>query len=172
MAYPGTEGAIDITLQDDWLYYVLDCSLYRMRTDGTHNQLLTEVSPYDGYRICEEGIFFTADISTRGYRHKMIRCDLDGGNPTLLLHEPVHSVSVLFIDQGYVYFRRYYTEEINGFQGEELCRMRLDGTEYQIITRQNDLGGTYQVRDGWIYYTHSSTDRHLQYTHLALPRPD
>lgn len=151
--YPETVGFESTIFFEDWIYYFGRNTLSRIRTDGTEHQKLLDVKNCDSYVVGAQGIFFEVIGTNSEYEDQIIRCDLDGSNPTTLLYEPECSnLRVLFVEQDYLYIGKYYSQKTNDFQGYEIGRMRFDGTDYQIVSRQDGISKEFVVQGGWIYY--------------------
>lgn len=156
--YPGTEGAYSITLSNEWLYYLSDDVLYRIRIDGTDKQRLME--DCNSYLLSEneDELFITGGAvrAPGDTPHKIIRCGLDGSNPVDYIDIPTGILYAKFFHDGYLY---YYQSgglmEENNTQGAEIYRIRPDSTEPELIVHQDgpySLDAT-KVHDGWIYYS-------------------
>ena len=156
MEYQETFGAEKPVLFHNWLYFVSRKVLYRISTDGTEKQELLHIGGNFSYQVYEDGIFFAAEYSDAGYENRIIHCGLDGSNPTVLRHEPKGGLDLLAVNGNYLYFRKYLT--VDGLNVRTLCRMRLDGTEYQTLTQQDCW--SFEIKDDWIYYaSHDSLGR-------------
>jgi len=158
MKYENMDNVRSFTLYDDWLYYLLinnsfeDRRLYRMRTDGSNNQLIAEncfqfvIS--DGY------IFLTERISLNDT--KIIRYNLDGTAREVLIENNARMLLPIFTENGYLYFTVTFGHPAYGVRG--IHRIKFDGTEHQTIVHLSGVGslGGFILNDGFIYYGYST----------------
>lgn len=126
----------DFILHDNWIYYTLlkpnSQLLYRMKEDGSENQLLYDRSP-DDYAVYDNSVLMNVDNE----QHYEILCsmDLDGKNEKLLLDDPQAKPEGIAGTAGqYIYY--YYD------LGEwmELARLKEDGTDNKAL--RDILGDT------------------------------
>lgn len=176
MTYAGTEGAGNITIQDGWMYYLSDQSLYRIRTNGEESRMLI-CSSCDTYCLTSDRIFYTPERDSQGYTHQIVQCGLDGGNAALLLRDAVNSLSIRFTEGDNLYYQLYdVRQNPSSVYKTGLYRIRFDGTgQTQIISPSPDhvLNQSFRVDDGWIYYTDSYTSHNYEtFTTLCRVRPD
>ena len=165
MIYAGTKGAVNITIRDGWMYYLSDQSLYRIRTSGEESRMLI-CNSCESYSLASNSIFYTTERDSEGHVHQIVRCDLDGGNAAFLLRDPVNSLSIRFTEGDNLYYQLYDVEQNKSSASKEgLYRIKFDGTDQNQIIRPSPdhvLNQSFQVVDGWIYYTYSYPSRNYE----------
>lgn len=126
-----------VAVQNDWIYYSNvgnDYSLYKMRTDGSERQLLTD-GPVTAINVVGDWIYYNDDSSPGLFKIK-----IDGSDKTRLSSDINYWV---YVADGYI----YYAE--SSWSGN-IFRMKTDGTGKEKVC-DDDCSHANVVGD-WIYY--------------------
>lgn len=137
--------AYQINLSGEWIYYIgQDQNICRVKTDGTHNEvLLREKSTY--LYVKDNWIFYSSLVYKQGLSHDLYfyRISSDKRYKTKLDKVTIgFYMGIAGFDENYIY---YYIHK-------DFYRMKQDGTE-NLKLFSGDLMASALVRDGWIYYT-------------------
>lgn len=131
-------------IQDDWIYYASNTGLYRIKTDNSDQQQLSEESFIDivlGINVTGEWLLYRHPNNFRLYRMKT-----DGTNNEPLTDDRIGS---FLVKNDWI-----YSKDANC-----VYRMRIDGKgEKQIIARDPlCIEGGIQIVGDWIYYVNGES---------------
>ena len=137
----------NINVIGEWIYFTIPdrYGIFRIRTDGTDKEELTESRRTRTLLVTYEMIYFTSEGIIYGM-------DLEGYHRQAL--SPAHlSTSAFDLDDEWIYFT---VRSIAGdFLPEHgLYKVRHDGTDYQQILEIPLRHYPFIVHDGWIYFLH------------------
>ena len=167
--YTGVYGVSNYIIEGEWIYFQSGHDVYRVKISGDGLEKIADNCR--GFIIAQGYIFLRYGGTTGGaaqYDTKIIRCDLDGSDKTILIKDEMISFSPLFVDSGYLYyalyFGDYYVADFNGYdadwetsrKGMALHRMKIDGTERQTVVPHSLEYALLQnivLKDGYIYYS-------------------
>ncbi|GHU54251.1 hypothetical protein AGMMS49975_14380 [Clostridia bacterium] len=149
-----TDGNVAyINVVGDWIYYTKDLLLYKIRTDGTEEQVITSADS-GGYPL--DSVFNVNVIGGWIYYLFNEPTVLDGhiykirtnGAEEQLLSGENDSVSSFSIDGDWIYYRCHADNGV-GQTTNYFYKMRTDGTEKQRLL--DNVPSVLTVADGWIY---------------------
>jgi predicted small lipoprotein YifL len=146
----------DMKIKDDWIYYTSKDSLYRMKTNGSQNTMLTtdRVSSFD---IHQESIYYVATTGENGDEEgngstivfaDIHKTNLDGASNQIIVSGPVWNID---LEGDALYFSK--TE--NG--KTSIYRTDLDGSNLSLL-----IAEAFYIRLvhlDWVYWT-KVVDRH------------
>lgn len=124
--------------QGDWIYFVFERKLYKIKTDGTGDTLITDSASYDVH-VIGDWIFFSGGTSLNG----VYKCKTDGTEKTKL-------VDGLTINVRIVGDWIYWTDQSKG-----IYKCKIDGTEKATLV-DNVQANNLNIVDDWVYYVTSS----------------
>jgi hypothetical protein len=137
------------TVVGDWVYFLNESSeneedsILRMRRDGTNEEALVfeNVSRF----FVHEGWIYYREIGVRG---GIYRIRLDGSEKTKLSDDVSagNIIGCFNIYDGWIYYQ----------QSGSINKMRLDGTEHQVVVHGDHIY-RLNVFGGWIYYSIAPT---------------
>ena len=166
--------------QGEWTFLVVDKNIYKMRDDGTELQLIFESSQYEPSFLNAVGdkLYFSCN--------GIIEVDFNGANSNYIYDRESMNGSELHIYEGHIYLgveerlslKEDKLEEVSGYSQvnnhvvnfidnyiyfydkneNDLLKMKLDGTEQQIIMSTFDEVNAIAVDDEYIYATTSFGD--------------
>ncbi|SDC93496.1 protein of unknown function [Paenibacillus sp. UNCCL117] len=123
-------------VQDGWLYYIAD-GLYRMKTDGTGGQRLTDAADVRSMFLQDDRIYY---VREEDGRQRLYAAGLDGSAPAKV-RDGVRSF--IIVDDWI-----YYTNGEN-----RLGKLSLDGSvSIDLHTSSRSPLSSFNYRDGWLYY--------------------
>ena len=161
-------SAYRFIIQDEWIYFNSLGTLYRIKTDGSGLKKLAdncvEFIIAGGYIFIQQQ---GGTIEGWGARFdtKIIRCDLDGTCKTVLIEDKTITFTPIFADSGYLYYSLNFYYDTNmgdtdmetpriPWRGQELHRMKFDGTKRQTVVGEPGYWSKVVLKDGDIYYSH------------------
>lgn len=125
---------------DEWLYYIQDYSIRRMRADGSGDSLLAQ--DVSGHFVIEgDWLYYLRDAEGEVYR-RLWRTALDGSETARVSDAPIQS---FLIHEGSVFYVDWETAPYG------LRRMAPDGAGFQEIYDRNVALCT--ASEDWIYLT-------------------
>ncbi len=185
-----------INVVGDWVYYLQQSGVSRIKTDGSGQEFLFENPAYPWQlqlHVVDDVFYYMVDLEEGSaiYRQPI------GGSPQILyaINEENTFVDIEAVEGGWIYF--YVFEDVT-----TLMKMTLEGKEITPLARGNGLiyaqvigdaiyyfenSDTYspvyridtdgsnktqvldavyesfQIHDGWIYYTHYNNDEDASY---------
>ncbi|MCL2577698.1 MAG: DUF5050 domain-containing protein [Defluviitaleaceae bacterium] len=141
-----------INVIGDWLYFITFDGLHRMRTDGTHVEMLigcVDTRPnISRVILIENWLFFTLAVDIDGVRERhLYRMSVDGE-----IHERISNINAgsISVSDGWI----YYADRDDNHM---VYRIRPDGTERMRLS-SGGARGKIIVDDGWVYYSDFSGD--------------
>ncbi|OAB37046.1 hypothetical protein PMSD_09585 [Paenibacillus macquariensis subsp. defensor] len=135
----GLGGPRLLSVVGDWIYYTKGTSmfmpLYRMKTDGTSNQLL-EKNEVSSIAVLDGKIYYTI------YFNKLFVMDIDGSNKKKILEGPISTA--VDIKDNTIYFN----------YDKKLYSLDTNGTSLTKISDHE--ARDINVHGDWLYYTNYS----------------
>lgn len=127
--------ALNLVIYNDWIYYSRDSKIYRMKFDGSDNNVVLE-NLGTTFNISGDSIYyFDEDM-------KLIKASLDGSNKAELC-DALPSTS-LEVDGEWI----YYSATIFS---DGLYKIKTDGSQKTQLT-DDAVGRIYCIIDDWIFY--------------------
>ncbi|MCL2627572.1 MAG: DUF5050 domain-containing protein [Oscillospiraceae bacterium] len=123
----------------DWIYYCINHTLYKMRADGTENQLLpygNDIDVYRSFNVIGDWII------TRSEMYKT-----DG---TIMVPLPIEGLPawpVLIVGDWIYYAHSMYTGDAG------IYRVRIDGSERETLVTGGDEYLFFNIADDYIFYS-------------------
>jgi len=141
----------------DWLYYYLSewttaNNLYRIKTDGSNNQLVIE--DCGGWYLVEAGYIFLVDsyyYAASDFASRIIRYNLDGSGEKILVEYDKAALEFGFTDKNYLYYKIRYG---NGYrEGDQLDRIKFNGSDCQTVIEHEEYSlFELSLDNGFVYY--------------------
>lgn len=143
------DGSGDTKLNDDksyyinvlngWIYYSDLNRIYKIRTDGSEQTLLT--NEFGQLNVSGNWIYYNSSADG----NKIYKISIDGTNKTKLNDDSSSSLNIV---QDWIYYRNA--------ADRKMYKVRIDGTGRQKL---NDVivWGSVKIIDGWIYYSDYGT---------------
>ena len=123
---------IPYDIDEDYIYYFNDNGFFRMRLDGTESINVLSDETYMLF-ICDGWIYYRYYNGT----HKLYKIRIDGTEKTNISPEK-HNVDYLSgVIDGWIYFFSFTDENDEYVEQYILFRVRLDGTDCQIVGQYN-----------------------------------
>lgn len=134
------EEAMYINIIGDWLYYVSDSDIVKIRTDGTERTIVDEIAAPMFLNVVDDWIYYyvVLDLVTGSGVYKI---GLDGEEKTLLSDVRGYDLSKV---GNWIYFS-------NWSEDRKPYKMNLEGDEVTRLT--NDEAFDIQVYSNMVYYT-------------------
>lgn len=147
-----------IFLSGDWIYFTNDrdvSNLYRMRKDGSEQMKLSEDNVAHFYVLGDHIAYSTKktlaefneikkealnteDATVESNVGTLYMMKTDGSGKIALSKVSLEPGRVM-ISEEWIYFEDY----------KKLCKVRIDGSDYTVISERGKLGF---VEDGWVYF--------------------
>ena len=124
-------------VNNGWIYYSKDSSVYRMKQDKTENKLIIKESG-SILDIFDDSIYFVDEK-----REKLKKFNLDGSGAVDLNIKNVYSLKA---NKDWIY---YNTNPIPSIDNQ-IYRAKTDGSNIEKLTEDDSF--FMQVEDEWIYY--------------------
>jgi hypothetical protein len=147
-----------IFLSGDWIYFTNDrdvSNLYRMRKDGSEQMKLSEDNVAHFYVLGDHIAYSTKktlaefnEIKKEALNTEDATVESDVGTLYMMKTDgsekiPLCKVSLepgrVMISEEWIYFEDY----------QKLCKVRIDGSDYTVISEKGRLGF---VENGWVYF--------------------
>jgi len=134
-----SSGDAYTVVKGDWIYYWINHTLYKMRTDGTENQVLpygNDINIYRGFNVIGDWIVT---------RFEMYKTD-----GTMMVPLPVEGLPewpVLIVGDWIYYAHSMYTGEAG------IYRVRIDGMERETLVTGGDEYLSFNITDDYIFYS-------------------
>lgn len=158
-----------IALSGTWIYYALDQSLFRVRTDGGERETLaTESGGFYNINVLDGWVYY------RTFSGNVYRMRTDGTAKTLLIQgrkdslldldtlkevNNVQGVCEFIVIEGWIYYNAQITVGQDAQRASVLYRMRLDGSgKEQLAGGPGELLWLMDLGGEWIYLTSFSAD--------------
>ncbi|MDX9917852.1 MAG: DUF5050 domain-containing protein [Gudongella sp.] len=184
---PSGTGISRLNVKDGWIFYLSGTSLYRMRTDGTQNELIYKSGYLLDVNMYGKWLYFI----NMSDKFNVYKIDVNGRGLERVVKEEVSDIAI-YDDR--LYFS-YYSDE--GFYMESMLldgtdrRVEFEGQIYNLIihddyfyfqgdenqiyrarkggnaeTLLNQRPGLYIIIEDTIYYTLESDEERLRYSKL------
>ena len=137
-----------INVVDGWIYYTNVNGIHRIRTDGLHEQTVSNDSICKYVTVVDGWIYYCAfDVNPQdpfdgSSAHRCYKIKIDGVGKMMLSKDSIHTLTVV---NGWV----YYTSHLDF----NLYRMRTDGSEKQNICNYESYDGHFCIVGDWAYYS-------------------
>ena len=159
------DDVYNFEIVDGWIYYNSGYSIYRMKFDGSNKKKIAD-NCSNNYLISNGYIFARVSGGKTQYDTKLVRFDMDGTSKILIESDNIYYTPV-YTDGEYLYYRLYFGEayinylnngyvDTNELKGEQLHRMKYDGSDRQIVIEHEGRSGSLTsiaFKDGFIYYS-------------------
>lgn len=142
----------NLNLVGDWLYYTSEESLYRIKTDGTDNQVLYDLGYIRDVHVTGEGIYFINFEDD----FNVYRMDLNGQNVNRIMNVQAKDIAL-------------YEDELLVSHDEVVVRMSLDGNESEVILNES---ATDLVKHDDHYYYIGSDNKLYKHNGKATSEPE
>jgi len=156
-----------VEVVDDWIYCIDKNSrgadsrnFYRVRTDGTGKTIISRDKEnsqivVDYFHVIGEWIYYKLRHYVRDERsysdYKQYRVRTDGTGEEAIANE---DITILYVADEWVYYN-------NKDEGNIFCKMRIDGTDKQMIATDYVIVVFHNVGDDWIYYLNRDDNNNL-----------
>ena len=129
-----------------------DFVTYIMNLDGTNSRII------NGERLYNPNIVGNKIYYVNGDNSEIHRVDVNGENDTVIYKSPAYNMNV---SDGYIYYLNYKNENADS-EDEIICihKIRIDGTEHEVICDMENYSSFINVVGNWIYYTDFNEDRY------------
>jgi len=147
-----------IFLSGDWIYFTNDrdvSNLYRMRKDGSEQMKLSEDNVAHFYVLGDHIAYSTKktlaefnEIKKEALNTEDATVESDVGTLYMMKTDGSEKIALckvslepgrVMISEEWIYFEDY----------QKLCKIRIDGSDYTLISERGRLGF---VEDGWVYF--------------------
>ena len=147
-----------IFLSGDWIYFTNDrdvSSLYRMRKDGSEQMKLSEDNVAHFYVLGDHIAYSTKktlaefnEIKKEALNTEDATVESDVGTLYMMKTDGSKKIALckvslepgrVMISEEWIYFEDY----------QKLCKVRIDGSDYTVISEKGRLGF---VENGWVYF--------------------
>ncbi|WP_334115187.1 DUF5050 domain-containing protein [Mesotoga prima] len=147
-----------IFLSGDWIYFTNDrdvSNLYRMRKDGSEQMKLSEDNVAHFYVLGDHIAYSTKktlaefnEIKKEALNTEDATVESDVGTLYMMKTDGSEKIALckvslepgrVMISEEWIYFEDY----------QKLCKVRIDGSDYTVISEKGRLGF---VEDGWVYF--------------------
>lgn len=125
-----------LNVLDDWIYYVKDKYLFKIRTDGTQRSQISKEDYIDYVNVVDDWIYFSSTYLSAIYK---IRTD---GTEVQQLNQ--NQVSNLIVASNWVYYIKWDDHH-------KIYKMKTDGTEVQTLSQK--VSSDINVINDWIFYS-------------------
>lgn len=135
------------TIKDDWIYYVLDYNLFKVRTDGSQLTLIAETGDVYDMVVSDDWIYYiNGDDNEKLYKIKN-----GGSEKKKLLNAVIEDLVDVYNDRIYYVPKENFDEYMDS--GTGLQSVKTDGKNQQSIDNvQISMLSFPIIQDGWIYY--------------------
>ena len=122
-----------------------DFVTYIMNIDGTNPR---EVN---GQRLYNPNIVGNQIYYVNGDNSEIHKVDINGKNDVVVYKSPAYNMN---IKDDYIYYLNYKNENADS-EDEPVCihKIKLDGTDHQIICEMTNYSSFVGVAGNWVYYT-------------------
>ena len=129
-----------------------DFVTYIMNLDGTNARII------NGERLYNPNIIENKIYYVNGDNSEIHRVNVNGENDTVIYKSPAYNMNV---SDGYIYYLNYKNENADS-EDEIICihKIKLDGTEHEVICDMENYSSFINVVGNWIYYTDFNDDRY------------
>jgi hypothetical protein len=128
-------------MKDDWFYYLNNKALYKMRIDGSEQQLLLDEFAIS-LAVVDDWLYYRRVIDVgKGSINKI---STDG---TVQIKISDDNASGLQFDEGWLYYNDI---------GSGISKITVDGSEKIILTEDLPLLSQFCIYENWIYYCNAS----------------
>lgn len=110
------DSGISIIVRGDWVYFKSQ-GIYRVKTDGTELEQISDMAIPGTFRIVDKKIFYCLE-------YKM---DLDGSDCEQIYDKNSASGYTVNIVDGWIYYTQTNIDDVG------LYKIKTDGSEYQIF---------------------------------------
>ncbi len=147
-----------IFLSGDWIYFTNDrdvSSLYRMRKDGSEQMKLSEDNVAHFYVLGDHIAYSTKktlaefnEVKKEALNTEDATVESDVGTLYMMKTDGSEKIALckvslepgrVMISEEWIYFEDY----------QKLCKVRIDGSDYTVISEKGRLGF---VENGWVYF--------------------
>ena len=147
-----------IFLSGDWIYFTNDrdvSNLYRMRKDGSEQMKLSEDNVAHFYVLGDHIAYSTKktlaelnEIKKEALNAEDVTVESDVGTLYMMKTDGSEKIALckvslepgrVMISEEWIYFEDY----------QKLCKVRIDGSDYTVISEKGRLGF---VENGWVYF--------------------
>ena len=127
-----------------------DYVTYIMNIDGTNSRIINGQRIYNANIVGDEIYYVNGDNS------EIHKIDINGENDTLVYKSPAYNMN---INGDYIYYLNYKNEDADS-DDEPVCihRVKVDGTEHQIVCEMKNYSSFIDIAGDWIYYTDHDDD--------------
>lgn len=140
------EKGRDINVIGDWIYYMTDDGIRKIKTDGTEYTFVNS----DGYNMIVVGNWIYYDIFDAGNKSGLHRIKTDGTEEELLVW--AYRIKGINVDKKYIY---YLGQADSDATEEGIYRVKLNGTGNELIYPM-DIDDAYcdiVLKNKWIYFS-------------------
>lgn len=122
-----------------------DFVTYIMNLDGTNARII------NGERFYNPNIIGNQIYYVNGDNSEIHRIDVNGKNDTIIYNSPAYNMNV---SGDYIYYLNYKNENADS-EDETVCihKVKVDGTEHQIVCEMKNYSSFIDIAGNWIYYT-------------------
>ncbi len=129
-------------VQGEWIFYVLNDGIHKVKADGTGESLLIEGS-FSCLNVAGDWVYFMDGGKSGVYKARP-----DGTEKTPITREPVATICV---DDGWVYYTNYLpNSEAMDWSEAGIFKIRADGSEKTQLSY--DFSNIIVVEGDWLYY--------------------
>jgi len=136
--------AQSLNVLDGWVYYLnfIDSGIYKISVNGTDNQKINEVKATRLY--VQDDVLYAKGVFEQ-FNNNLYIMDIDGDNVRLLSDMPM---TFFYVHDEFIYYQEFAPHDRN----QRIGRMRLDGSEQEVIVETFGSPNWFAIHDDNLLY--------------------